>query len=352
MRRSDFPRASADGLGDRDAREARPEGGGLSRRDLFKLLGLSGLIGACRSRPYARVDFPLAPHSNVALLPASHYGLDLAEVIGRGLRLLHVDVTGRRVLLKPNMVEYEGGSAINTHPAMVVAAAVALRRAGAREVVVAEGPGHRRDVEYLLTSSGLHDHLREERIRFVDLNHDDVAWTKLKSRFTGLTHLALPVELLKADLVVSMPKLKTHHWAGMTASLKNLFGTVPGAVYGWPKNVLHTHGIENSILDLASTIRPRLAIVDAVIAMEGDGPIMGRPRAVGAIAMGTDPVAVDATCARMIGVDPARIPYLETASGFLGHIDQKHIDQLAEPWRRFAGRFDLPAGQEALRLAE
>ena len=53
-----------------------------------------------------------------------------------------------------------------------------------------------------------------------------------------------------------MPKLKTHHWAGLTCSMKNLFGTVPGAVYGWPKNILHAHGIPNSIVDLVATIRP------------------------------------------------------------------------------------------------
>ena len=72
-----------------------------------------------------------------------------------------------------------------------------------------------------------------------------------------------------------MAKLKTHHWAGMTAAMKNLFGLVPGAVYGWPKNFLHYGGIDSSILDLNATVRPAFAIVDAIVAMEGDGPIMG-----------------------------------------------------------------------------
>ena len=69
------------------------------------------------------------------------------------------------MLLKPNLVEYEPGTVINTHPNVIVGAAIALKRAGAREVVVAEGPGHRRDIEYLITSTGLFDHLREERLR-------------------------------------------------------------------------------------------------------------------------------------------------------------------------------------------
>ena len=184
-------------------------------------------------------------------------------------------------MLKPNLVEYEAGTAINTHPVVVAGAATAFRRAGALEVIVGEGPGHRRDIEYLLTSTGMLDHLRDDRLTFVDLNQDDVREVPLRSRFTGLERLALPVELLRSDFIVSMPKLKTHHWAGLTASMKNFFGAVPGAVYGWPKNILHVHGIPNSILDLNATIRPHFAILDAVTAMEGDGPIMGTPAAAG-----------------------------------------------------------------------
>ena len=123
--------------------------------------------------------------------------------------------------------------------------------------------------------------------------------------------------------------------------MKNLFGTVPGAVYGWPKNVLHLHGIPHSIVDLVSTIRPHFTIVDAVTAMEGDGPIMGTPHPVGMIAMGRDPVAVDATCARVIGIDPWKLRYLEDASAFLGHVDERRMRFVAEPVQRFRTSFKL-----------
>jgi uncharacterized protein (DUF362 family) len=152
-------------------------------------------------------------------------------------------------------------------------------------------------------------------------------------------------------LVVSLPKLKTHHWAAMTASMKNFFGVVPGAVYGWPKNILHFHGIDNSILDLNATIRPHLTIVDAVVAMEGDGPIMGTPRQTGFLAMGTDLVAVDATCARIIGLDPAKITYLKEASSFLGHLDPSRIDQRGEDPARYRTTFDVLPHFKALQLA-
>ena len=159
---------------------------------------------------------------------------------------------------------------------MVAAAADAALRAGAREVVVGEGPGHRRDTEYLRHS---HRPLRPPsrlKLRFVDLNHDDVRRVPLRSRFMDLPDFALPVSVLDADVVVSMPKLKTHHWAGMTCGMKNLFGVVPGAVYGWPKNVLHFHGISNAIVDLVATIRPSLVIVDAIVVDGGRRPDHGQ----------------------------------------------------------------------------
>ena len=322
---------------------------GLSRREL--LASASALaLAACRPTPYDPRSFVRPVSSPVAILPASSYASDLADVIWRGLRLLKLDVRGKRVFLKPNMVEYERDSAINTNAVVVAGAAHALLSAGAASVVVGEGPGHRRDIEYLITQTGLLDHLRDARLRFVDLNHDDVRWVKPGSRFMGVDRLALPVELLQCDFIVSMPKMKTHHWAGITASMKNLFGTVPGAVYGWPKNPLHTHGIENSIVDLVATVKPALAIVDAITAMEGDGPIMGEPRHVGCLIIGADLPAVDATCARVMGVDPHKLAWLTTAGRFLGNVDLPHIEQRGEPIERYRGDFALIEHFRDLRL--
>jgi uncharacterized protein (DUF362 family) len=336
-----------------DAKRSVSEGSSLSRRDLLKALPAAGLAvaGACRRAPlpYDPARFLHSASSDVAILPATSYDVDLADMVGRGLRLLNVDVRGKRVLLKPNLVEFERGRVINTHPSLVAGAAEALRRAGAGRVVVAEGPGHRRDIEYLVTGTGLFDALRDVGVAFVDLNHDDVRRVPLKTRFMSLPDLALPVAVLDADLIVSMPKLKTHHWTGMTASLKNLFGVVPGAVYGWPKNLLHFRGIENSILDLASTIRPRLAIVDAIVGMEGDGPIMGHAKPVGAVVMGDDLVSVDATCARLMGLKPALLGYLRQAGEFLGNLPAASIHQRGELLSRFATRFEVPPAFKALQ---
>jgi len=327
-----------DGL--RAQTETRPEA--VTRRGFLKALpvGLAA-AAACSTPPYTPSDFSVPSSSPLALLPADSYDTDLADLISRGLRMLGQDVRGRRVFLKPNMVEYWPDKAVNTDPRVVAAAAEAMLRAGAREVVVGEAPGHRRDVEYLLEGTGMGDVLKDLRLRFVDLNHDDVRRVPLKSRYTTMEAIWLPVELLQSDYIVSMPKLKTHHFAGLTASMKNLFGTVPGSVYGWPKNVLHFHGIEQSIVDLAATIRPQLAIIDAVVGMEGDGPIMGRPRPVGFIGMSTDLVALDATCARAIGLEPAKMPYLSVAGEFLGNVEPGRIEQRGERTDRYRMQFDV-----------
>lgn len=320
--------------------DRRPDRG-LSRRDMLLGPAAAALVG-CTAKPYDQRLFSHPSESKVGLFAADRYGDALADVMFRGLEQLAPPVNGLRVLLKPNIVEFEGDTVINTHPSVVAAAADGLLRLGAREVIVGEGPGHRRDVEYLLDSTGLFDYLVDRRLTFVDLNHDDIVWTDLRSSFTGLRQLALPTELLRADVVVSMPKLKTHHWAMLTAGMKNLFGVVPGAVYGWPKNILHARGIENSILDLAATVRPQFTIVDGVVGMEGDGPIMGRARPVGVLIMGRDVVAVDATCARIMGIDPARVRYLAEAGQFLGNLSERRIEMTGEPLSRFATSFELP----------
>jgi len=243
-----------------------------------------------------------------------------------------LDVRGLRVVLKPNFVEFDPDGVINTNPAVVHGAIEALRTLGAGEVIVAEGPGHRRDNEYLLRETGIGDALRDTRTKFVDLNHDTVHRTALRGRFTPLGSLYLPDTVLGADLLISLPKLKTHHWAGVTLSMKNMFGIVPGTHYGWPKNVLHRAGINESILDINATLTSvrRFAIVDGIVGMEGNGPIQGEARPVGALIFGADPVAVDATCCRLMRIDPSRISYIAEAGHFLGNLEYDRIDQRGE----------------------
>jgi uncharacterized protein (DUF362 family) len=235
-----------------------------------------------------------------------------------------------------------GRSHVNTNPAVILAAAEIFRRLDAREVIVAEGQGHRRDSRLVLDDSGMGRALDEAGIPFVDLNHDELVEVANAGQWTSLGPLYLPRTLLSADWVVSVPKLKTHHWAGVTCAMKNLFGVMPGVAYGWPKNVLHYQGINESILDINATVKPSCAIVDAVVGMEGDGPIMGTPKPVGCVIVGRDLPAVDATAVRVMGLNLYGVEYLTAASGQLGTIQEWNIRQRGERIDTVETRFSVP----------
>ncbi|MFV2069503.1 MAG: DUF362 domain-containing protein, partial [Pirellulales bacterium] len=137
------------------------------------------------------------------------------------------------------------------------------------------------------------------------------------------------------------PKMKTHHWAGVTPAMKNLYGVIPGIKYGWPKNVLHHGGIPETVFDINASLPRTIAIVDGIECMEGDGPIMGTSKSMGLLVVGTNPTAVDATVCRLMKIDPARVSYLALAANRLGPIADRSIDQRGEAWQPLAQPFEL-----------
>jgi len=221
-----------------------------------------------------------------------------------------VAVAGKRILLKPNLVEFNAQAPINTNPILVSAAVEAFRSLGAASITIAEGPGHRRMTLDMADAAGFFSSIPRFEDLFVDLNTDDVQRVTLAHPVSTLKELYLPNTVFDCDLLVSLPKMKTHHWAGATLAMKNLFGVVPGSVYGWPKNILHWAGIDESIVDLHRLFPKQFAIVDGIEAMEGNGPILGTSKHVGVIVAGAHPPSVDATCCQIMGIDPAKIRYL------------------------------------------
>ena len=156
-----------------------------------------------------------------------------------------------------------------------------LRRMGAASVVVAEGPGHRRDTEAVMLASGMQRGARRRAAsRSSTSTTPRSSGRRCAPRTRGCASSGSRASSGRRSVVVSMPKLKTHHWVGVTMSLKNCFGCMPGRVYGWPKDVFHVRGIPESILDIVAAVRPSLVIMDGIVGMEGDGPIMGDPVAV------------------------------------------------------------------------
>src|SRR6266699_2521389 len=283
----------------------------MNRRDwLITSAAVTGsaLTSRLQGQKYFR---DLRPNrSRVAILHADQYSDKLDELVYEGLRLFNLDVRGKSVLLKPNIVEYVPGKPVNTNARLIGAAAEAFLRLDAASVTVGEGPGHHRDTDLLLYETGLADQLAHRKIRFVDLNRDELIKTKLQANYSGLGHLWLPRTVLCSDFVVSMPKVKTHHWTSVTLSMKNMLGIVPGGRYGWPKNVLHWAGIHESVLDICATVRPHFVIADAIVAMEGDRPLNGVPKYLKTVLLADDPAAADATLARLMGIDPIQIVHI------------------------------------------
>ena len=284
------------------------------------------------------------PVSQVVIRRVGSYQQEIAAVMLESLALFGLQVKDKSVLLKPNLVGLDPHGFINTHPTVIAAARECFLRMGAARVMVGDGPALDRDTQAVLESVRLREHLGPLKDVFVDLNLDDVERVTLPTRASRLGELYLPKTCMGVDFVVSMPKLKTHHWAGVTLSMKNMFGIVPGACYGWPKNVLHWAGIDRAILDINAAARPDFAIVDGIVGMEGNGPTQGKPKTSGVLVFGSDPVAVDATCCRVMGLRPEGVTYLSRAGTMLGHLQVDKIQQVGEATDSVRTPFDvLPA---------
>lgn len=331
--------------------------GGLTRRDVLRAAA-AGLVIGTGLLVVPKRYFRLPQQAQIFVAKVAHYQLDIANAMTRGMREIGItveEVKGKRILLKPNLVETASEAPhINTHPLVLRGAIEAFLRLGAATVMVAEGPGHRRDTLAVYEESGLADVLAEDRIKFHDLNYITGYELPNAGRQSTMKTLTFPGLFQEVDWIVSVAKMKTHHWTGATLSMKNLFGVMPGMYYGWPKNVLHKVGIQNSILDINATLKPHFAIVDGIIGMEGDGPIMGNPKQVGVLVMGRNLSAVDATCCRIMGIDPYKVSYLERADNWLGPIGDRSIEQRGETIASVQTNFELidtiPA-QQGIRLS-
>ena len=295
----------------------------------------------------AQRQFRKQGRSSVLIVPVQSYEENIVDLVKAALKnqannFVLPDFKNKTVVLKPNMVEFREGKPVTTNPAMLKATILLALDWGAKQVIVAEGPGHMRDTEFLLQATGLGAVCKELDVPFVDLNLDDIVEVENQNGFTALKHFWLPKTIVEADAVISVPKLKTHHWVGVTCSMKNLFGTVPGRKYGWPKNLLHISGIPLSIIDLQHLVKPKFAVVDAITTMEGDGPINGVAKHLGYVVLGSDLAAVDATCLRVMKLNPHDFPYIKLAGEVVGNIEADQIDVLGASVEKIATSYAMP----------
>jgi uncharacterized protein (DUF362 family) len=318
----------------------------ISRRNFLRLLALAG-IGAGiaiiqrQTASVGALNFlrwslrgqirRLAPPAVVALGYCPTYDQEILPHLRELWRLAEMpEVSGKRLLVKPNLVDVIDGHPTATAAEVVGAVVDLLREKGAAEIFVGDGSAFRRDTQAVAASCGLLEILSARQVPFIDLNYDDPQPVKVQDGWLRLSpQLWLPSHVLEADYVISVPKLKTHHWSGVSLSMKNLIGIVPGARYGWPKNIVHVNSVTASILGIYRLVPPVLAIVDGIIGMEGDGPLFGTAVEHGLLAVGRDPLAVDTICAGLMGFEVDQVSHLSLAAwagiGQAGRIETRGV---------------------------
>ena len=259
---------------------------------------------------------------------------------------------GHLVLINPSWVappvEREAGCI--TLPEVSRAIADIVKAAGARPVI-AESSAVGVDCEKVIQSSGYRD-LQQMGYEVVNLK-------------AAKASVDLPVEngkifdqiecwelVKQADVIISVPKLKTHDQTEMTCAIKKMKGLLTDKA----KKAMHQEGLFDGVIDLLSTVKPRLAVVDAIICQEGVGPVFGKPVEMNLVLAGKDVVAVDAVCARLIGYDPEETLLTKNAAARgLGVMDAASIDIIGEPLEAVQRRFlraieDDPVKVEGFQL--
>ena len=242
---------------------------------------------------------------------------------------------GHRVLINPSWVappvEREAGCI--TLPEVPQAIADVVKEMGARPVI-AESSAVGVDTEKVLQGSG-YQKLRETGYEVVNLKTTPEIELPTEN---GHVFKMVPVwELVReVDVIISVPKLKTHDQTEMTCAIKNLKGLLTDK----GKRSMHQEGLFEGVIDLLTALKPKLAVVDAIVCQEGLGPIFGKPVEMNLIVAGKDIVAVDSTCARIIGYEPSdTLLTVNAAARGLGVMDPAQIEIVGEPVDGVARRF-------------
>ncbi|MDI7275320.1 MAG: DUF362 domain-containing protein [Anaerolineae bacterium] len=224
---------------------------------------------------------------------------------------------GQRVLLKPNLLLFKPPeTAINTHPAVVRAVAALVQEAGARAIIgdsPGGGTGHNPlALRRLYRVTGM-DEVAQATGAELNLDCEALEVPCPEGRLVRRLDVMRPAATV--DAIINLPKLKTHGLLRYTGAVKNLFGLVPGRIkLGYHTKLQDAERFSGMLLDIVTWARPVLTIMDAIVAMEGEGPSAGRPRELGLIVAGEDPAAVDLAALDIIGLDPQTVPTARVAA--------------------------------------
>ncbi len=283
--------------------------------------------------------------SKVALVRCASYDEEVVyAAIKRGLELIGGARTyvepGERIVLKPNVLfGMEPQKCVTTHPSVLKAAGRLLQETGAI-LYYGDSPGFGKS-ETHLQKAGLKQAADELGIPLADfiegraVDHPQALLTKRFIIANGV---------LDSDGLVSLPKFKTHGLTRFTGAIKNQFGCIPGALKAqYHLNLADPYDFGTMLVDLNTYIRPRLFIMDGIMAMEGNGPRNGEPRPLNVILVSSDPVALDATACKIIDLNPAFVPTsLPGEMAGLGTFDFNRIELVGDEIEQFITRdFDV-----------
>jgi uncharacterized protein (DUF362 family) len=214
---------------------------------------------------------------------------------------------GEKVLIKPNfIIPRPPQQAAQTDPAVVIALAQIIKDFGARPVV-GDSPAWN-SIAACVKALGLKDPLKRLDVPVIALN-------KPVRRRIGDGSVGISRFVLEADKIINLPKLKTHQQLGATFAIKNMFGCVSGkqkAFLHFTKGKSHEAFCE-MLIDIFKLVGPVLTIIDAVVGMEGQGPINGKPKKLAFFVGGVDPLACELVCCKLLKFDPEQLPIIQTA---------------------------------------
>jgi len=259
------------------------------------------------------------PHPTVSIVRCEDYDLDRVRAAVREALALLPGIGGliegvRRVLLKPNLLSSHDSpeAAINTHPAVTHAVAEFFVERGCK-VFIGDSCGSMEagSTARAMELTGLHEVAAATGAELVDFDKAPSEEVRIPGGRV-LDRVRIPKLVREVDLFVTLPKLKTHGLTLLTGAVKNQYGLMPG----WGKKQTHLAApkpadLARAVVDIFSVASPRLAVMDAIVGMEGNGPAAGAPRRVGLVLAGADAVAVDAVAAEVMGY--ARDEILTTA---------------------------------------
>ena len=257
------------------------------------------------------------------------------------------DIRGKRLLLKPNAGRVARcGEGITTHPEVVAAAIDYFQEVGA-EVAVGESPITGVKTMDAFESTGIADVARKRNCPLIDMDARPFVEVDIPQG-QALHKLKLCPEVLEFDAIVSIPVMKMHMHTDVTLSVKNMKGCL------WRRSKVQLHmlppvegsdekPINVAIADMASVLRPHLAIIDGTICMEGLGPSAGNPKAMDCVVVGVDGFAADSVTCRLMGTRAEDVPHLRMGAerGF-GVIDLNKITVAPEHWQNWCSDFIRP----------